>query len=119
MIRLSISKTVAFDIRFTLNDAGVTREFGFRAEADRCSPAQGDETIGVYLDQRAKVRMTAWLTEAPLRHESESEGEGSVASQVMPGGDALAALYELVPNMAGIVYSEYLQATSAKAKLGN
>lgn len=112
--KLKVSDAVAFDVRFTLNDAGNPAEFGLRVEAKRteAAVAGSSETVGEYLAARACVRMTAWLDDkCPLEDEA--------GQPVPPGADALAALYELLPNMPGLVLGAYLEATGAKAKSGN
>jgi hypothetical protein len=111
-MKLKVSDAVTFDVGFTLNDEGKEPEFGFRATAKRMKPDDG-ETIGDFLSGRAEVRMLAWAEgkAVPLANEDGSD--------VAAGPEALAALYDLVGNMAGIVYAAYLQATNAKARLGN
>lgn len=113
-MKLVISNDVAFDVRFTLNDAGKPIDFGFRVEAKRTDQPQpgSGETVGDYLDKRAKVRMVSWVDDR-----SPIEGDGG--KPVAAGAEALAALYELLPNMPGLVLGAYLEATGAKAKSGN
>ena len=56
--------------------------------------------------------MVGWVdNKSPLQDEAGND--------VPAGADALAALYDLVPNMPGLVLTAYLDATGAKAKLGN
>ncbi len=112
--KLTVSDAVAFDVKFSLNEGGDERQFGFRAEAKRAKqPEAGDgTTVGQFLADRAAARMVSWIGDAPLVDEDTGQ-------EVAAGSDALAALYDLLPNMPGLVLSAYLEATNAKAKLGN
>lgn len=109
--KLIVSDRVAFDVRWTLNDAGTEREFGFKAEADRVKEPSGGVTIGDYLANNAKVRMVAWIGEPPVVDE-----EGKAPP---PGQQAIDALYEVMDKIPGIVLARYLEAIGPKAKLGN
>lgn len=111
-MKLKVSDAVAFDVAFALNDDGTEKDFGFRAAAKRAKPDDG-ETIGDFLTGRANLRMVAWAADKPVPLADDA------GVDVPAGPEALAALYEQVPNMAGIVYASYLQATNAKARLGN
>jgi hypothetical protein len=108
-IKLSLSSVVEFDVKFSVNDGGERREFGFRASAERVPQPRDSETIGSYMADRAKVRMLRWLGDVSPLKDVES-GEDTPA-----GSEALAALFELLPNMPGLVYTELLQATQAKS----
>ena len=113
-MKLKVSDTVKFDVRFTLNDAGTPVEYGFRMEAKRAKQpdAASGETVGDFLSKRAAVRMAAWVDDvSPLQDDD--------GAAVPPGSQALEALYQLLPNMPGLVLGAYLEATSAKAKSGN
>jgi hypothetical protein len=113
-MKLKVSDNVAFDVRFTLNDAGEPTEFGFRCEAKRTKQpdSKSRETVGDFLAKRALVRMTAWVDDrSPLEDEN--------GQPVGAGAAALAALYEELPNMPNLVLGAYLDATGAKAKSGN
>ena len=112
--RLKISDDVAFPCGFTLNEKGEPRAFGLLIEAKRAQQpdSTSGETIGQFLDGRAAIRMVGWVdNKSPLQDEAGND--------VPAGADALAALYDLVPNMPGLVLTAYLDATGAKAKLGN
>ena len=113
-MKLKVSDDVAFDVLFTLNDAGKPAEFGFRIEAKRTNQPDhaSGETVGDFLSNRASVRMTSWFAGvSPL--------EDDAGQPVPAGADALAALYAALPNMPGLVLGAYLEATGAKAKSGN
>lgn len=110
--KLIVSDRVAFDVRWTLNDAGTEREFGFKAEARRVKePGAESGTVGEYLSKDAQLRMVAWIGEAPLQDEQ--------GQQPTPGQAALDALYEAIEKLPGIVLARYLEAIGPKAKLGN
>lgn len=109
--KLIVSDRVAFDVRWTLNDNGTEREFGFKAEADRVKEPTGDVTVGDFLSKDAKVRMVAWIGEPPVVDE---EGKAPPAGQ-----QALDALYEVIGKIPGLVLARYLEAIGPKAKLGN
>lgn len=111
MVRLNISPNIAFDVRFTLNDDGVDKVFGFRVSALRAKPEDA-ETVGAFLE-RAQLRMTAWLGEPPACPLVNENG-----ADVPAGPEALAALYANLEQMPGLVYSGYLVAVSAKARVG-
>lgn len=112
--RLAISNAVKFDCVFTLADGDQQREFGMAMEAARAKqPKQGDgTTVGEFLSGPAAVRMAAWKGDSPLV-------DIDTGQPIAAGADALAALYDLVPNLPGLVLAAYLDATGAKAKLGN
>lgn len=110
--KLIVSDRVAFDVRWTLNDAGTEREFGFKAEARRVKePGAESGTVGEYLSKDAQLRMVAWIGEAPLQDEQ--------GQPPPPGQEALFWLYEEVEKLPGIVLARYLEAIGPKAKLGN
>lgn len=110
--KLIVSDEVAFDVRWTLNDKGVEREFGFKAEALRVKePSAESGTVGDYLSKAARVRMVEWIGDPPIRDE-----EGRVPA---PGPAALDGLYEAIDKLPGIVLARYLEAIGPKAKLGN
>lgn len=110
--KLVVSDDVAFDVRWTLNDKGIEREFGFRAEAKRTEePGPKSGTVGEYLAGAARVRMTDWIGDPPIVDEN-GHAPG-------PGPSALAALYEVIEKLPGIVLARYLEAIGPKAKLGN
>jgi len=113
-MKLKVSDNVAFDVRFTLNDDGTPAEFGFRVEAKRTKQpdSASGETVGDFLAKRALVRMTRWV-------DDRSPIEGDYGKPVAAGAEALAALYDLLPNVPGLVLGAYLEATGAKAKSGN
>jgi hypothetical protein len=113
-MKLKVSDNVAFDVRFTLNDAGEPTEFGFRCEAKRTKQpdSASGETVGDFLSKRALVRMTAWIDDrSPLEDDNGKD--------VPAGAAALEQLYADLPNMPGLVLGAYLDATGAKAKSGN
>ncbi len=110
--KLIVSDKVAFDVRWTLNDNGDEREFGFKAEARRVKePGAESGTVGDYLSRDAKVRMVEWIGDPPVVDE---EGKAPPAGQ-----PALDALYECIEKLPGIVLARYLEAIGPKAKLGN
>lgn len=110
--KLVVSNRVAFDVRWTLNDNGTEREFGFKAEAVRVKePGSESGTVGDYLSKDAQVRMVAWIGEPPLEDE---QGQPPPAGQ-----QAIDALYESIEKLPGIVLARYLEAVGPKAKLGN
>jgi hypothetical protein len=108
-IRLNLSGPVAFDVRFSLADGDERREFGFRAEADRVPAASANETIGSFMADRANVRMLSWHGDASPLKDVES------GADTPAGPEALAALFEWLPNMAGLVYEQLMLAMQAKA----
>lgn len=110
--KLIVSDEVAFDVRWTLNDKGVEREFGFKAEAHRVrEPRAESGTVGDYLSRAARVRMVEWIGDPPIEDE-----EGRAPA---PGPAALAGLYEAIDKLPGLVLARYLEAIGPKAKLGN
>lgn len=108
--RLIVSDEVAFDVRWTMNDKGAEREFGFKAEALRVKePGADSGTVGDYLSKAARVRMVSWIGEPPI---VDAEGRA-------PGPVELGDLYEVIDKLPGIVLARYLEAIGPKAKLGN
>ena len=112
--KLTVSDSVAFDVKFGLNEGGEERPFGFRVQAKRAKqPEAGDgTTVGKFLTDSAAVSMQSWIGDSPLIDEDSGQ-------PIAAGAGALAARYELLPNMPGLVLSACLEATNAKAKLGN
>ena len=119
-MKLIASSQVAFDVRFTLNEQGAEVEYGFRAEATRTALPDKDSglTVGTFLTDHAKLRMTGWLLDDKERPMSPlvDEATGQAPSA---GPEALSALYELLPTTPGVAYAAYIQAIGAKAKTGN
>jgi len=110
--KLIVSDEVAFDVRWTLNDKGVEREFGFKAEAVRVKePGAESGSVGDYLSKAARVRMVDWIGDPPV---VDDEGRAPA-----PGASTLQALYDLIDRLPGIVLARYLEAIGPKAKLGN
>lgn len=110
--KLIVSDEVAFDVRWTLNDRGTEREFGFKAEAVRVQePGAESGTVGDYLSKAARVRMVAWIGDPPI---VDQDGRAPA-----PGQAALDGLYEVIEKLPGIVLARYLEAIGPKAKLGN
>ena len=54
-MKLVISSDVAFDVRFTLNDAGKPVEFGFRVEAKRTDQPGISRPAGHATDETSTV----------------------------------------------------------------
>lgn len=106
--KLAIGGVIAFDVRFTLNDGGTPREFGFRCEADRVKPAAPAELILPYTTDKARVRMVRWLDDvSPLR-------DADTGADTPAGPEALAALYAELPNLPGIVFAALSAAMDAR-----
>ena len=124
-VKLVVSSTVAFDVRFTLNTEGKEQEFGFRLEARRepyekvktemLAAAAADPEkfqIASWLRQRVDLRMCSWIGEPALK---DDETDAFSA----PGETALEALTDFVSNLGQMVWGAYAQAVSAKGKSGN
>lgn len=114
--KLVVSDRVEFDVKFTLNDAGVDKHFGMHLSAQR-QPLEDQERelneqvkVQEFLEGR-QVRMVAWLGKSPLNDEA--------GDPVPPGPEALDALLKLVGGMVALVFASYLQANGAKGKSGN
>ena len=113
--KLAVSDLVEFACPFTLGDRDKQRDFGLLLQATRApQPEKGDgTTVGQFLTGPAAITMLGWVDDkSPL---VDADTNQTIAS----GADALDALYGLVPNMPGLVLSAYIDATGAKAKLGN
>lgn len=114
--KLTISDRVEFDVKFTLNDAGKEKPFGFRLSALRMpldeqqAALKTEMTVGEFLADRDLV-MKSWLGESPLKDE---KGEA-----VPAGPEALEAMQTLVSGMVTFVHIGYLEANGAKGRAGN
>lgn len=114
--KLVVGDRIEFDVKFTLNDAGVEKPFGMRLAARRQALGEQERElqeqvkVAEFLDSRG-VQVVSWLGKAPLTDEA---GE-----PVPPSKEALTALYDLVGGMVHLVFANYLQANGAKGKSGN
>lgn len=114
--KLVVSDRIEFDVKFTLNDAGVEKPFGLRLSAKRQALDEQDRElkeqvlVQEFLDSR-ELTMLSWIGKCPLVDEA--------GNQLPPGKEALAALFELVGGMVSLVFANYLQANSVKGRSGN
>jgi hypothetical protein len=120
-VKLVVSKTVAFEVRFALNDGGAERDFGMRMEAQREAMdtiqkemRAGDPSTSLvgWLRDRVGLRMVAWIGDSPL---VDADTDAVIAA----GEVALDALPQLVSNVGALIYAGYVQAISARGKSGN
>lgn len=114
--KLVVGERVEFDVKWTLNDAGVDKHFGMRLSALRQPLAEQDrefhEQVKVkeFLEARG-LQMLSWIGKPLL----EEEG----GTPVPAGKEALDALYELVVGMVALVFANYQQANGARGRSGN
>lgn len=118
-LKLVVSDEIEFDVKFTLNDGGKLREFGFRARGarvkqDELTAAMRDSGVPVheFLRQRSSVRMLSWIGDAPLQ-------DADTGAAAAPGPEALDTLMSTVSNMGNVVFGAYFEANGAKGKSGN
>lgn len=116
IFKLVVGDRVEFDVKFTLNDAGVEKPFGMRLSARRqeLSAQERDmhEQVKVqeFLTARG-VTLQSWIGKPPLQ---DAEG-----APVPPSAEALEALYTLVGGMVSLVFAGYLRANGAAGVAGN
>lgn len=116
LYKLVVGDRIEFEVKFTLNDAGVDKPFGMRLSARRQELSEQERELGEqvkvqeFLAARGVV-LTAWIGNPPLQ---DVDG-----ASVPPGPEALAALYKLVGGMVSLVFAGYLQANGARGTSGN
>lgn len=110
LYKLVVGDRIEFDVKFTLNDAGVEKPFGMHLTARRQELSEQERELGEqvkvleFLAARG-VALQSWIGKPPLQ-----DGEGA---PVPAGPEALAALYTLVGGMVSLVFAGYLRANGA------
>ena len=114
--KLVVGERIEFEVKFTLNDAGVDKPFGMRLAARRQPLSEQERELNEqvkvqqFLDARG-VSLQAWLGKSPL---ADADG-----APVPPSPEALATLYAQVGGMVALVFAGYLRANGAIGTAGN
>lgn len=111
--RLAVGNIVEILVKFSVNDGGKMRAFGFtllgkRLPADELQRVAQDDTTTVA--EFLTASLTGWRDQTLVLDESGAPAPYSV--------DALAAMLQL-PGVAGLVFTAYLEACGTKGKRGN
>jgi len=117
--RLVVGNVLEFPVRFVLNDGGTEKMFAFKVRGTRLPASELErdltsttQTMREFVSSpKLALEMVDWIGQAPLL-----DDEGKPAA---PGAEALAALYEMLPSIPGLVFAGYAEANGAKGKLGN
>lgn len=114
MYKLVISDTVKFQVKLSVNDAGVTKEFPLRLEGKRLDMARlksdlqenGDMKLADYHAKVCSDNITGWAEQRLV-----VDSDGNPASF---GPEALQCLLSL-PGAVGVIHGAYMDAIVASS----
>lgn len=114
MFKLAISDTIRFQVRLSVNDAGVKKEFSFWLDGRRADMAllkseletHGESTLASFHAHVCKAQLAGWSDQRIILNEDDTPAAFTP--------DSLALLLSL-PGAASVMHDAYMGALFASA----